>query len=501
MRKNRIAAAAAAMCLIAGGIPAYTSYVQDTAYAEENALTQDIEFSRIGEVAELKLASGAVKAEWTSSDTNVAVVASSGADTAEITAVGAGKAVIYGVIGDTLLKYNVTVPEVSEAVVQHIGDITLNNTNNAAKADLKGIAKGTAEWSSSDEKVAKVDQEGNIIAVGKGSCVITAIAGEDKYTINVTSEYDPEAVIPTGSAEVFMETITLTNKAPKRTITAENLPEGTKLEWLSSDDKVAMVDQDGNIVAVGEGRCRVYVCVGSRRFIWDIVSEYDPEKKDEPAVIGTVKLTADSPAQQLSITGITDNHSVKWSSSDESIAVIDDEGVVTAQAKGTCSITADTGDKVYLIEIVSEYEKDSGENSTEIVLDGIGSTADVGIADITEAVSMNKDVAVISESGVITAVGAGETSVAVTAGGKTQIIKVKVTVKTVVGDANCDGGVTLADALAILQFVANEAKYPLSAQGMINAEAYGNDGITAKDSLAVQMYETGAVTELPIIEK
>jgi hypothetical protein len=59
----------------------------------------------------------------------------------------------------------------------------------------------------------------------------------------------------------------------------------------------------------------------------------------------------------------------------------------------------------------------------------------------------------------------------------------------VLGDANCDGKVTLGDSLAILQFVANETKYPLSDQGLLNADCDGVKGITANDSVWVQEYD------------
>lgn len=506
MGNLRIASIAASLCLIAGCVPAYCSGITNiSAYAaaDSNTITQDINFNSIGEVAELKLASSVSAPEWSSSDTNVAVVTATGNNKAEITAVGKGSAVVCCVIGDNLLKYNVTVPDKTAPVVQHVGDITLDNTNNAAQADLKGVAKGSAVWSSSDDNVAKVDQNGGIIAVGKGSCIVSAVAGEVTYTINVSSNYDPSIPVPTGSAEVIMETITLTNQNPKRTITAENLPDGTKLEWFSSDENVASVDSDGNISAVGTGRCRVYVSIGGRRFIWEIVSQFDPDAKAAPAVIGSVTLDADSPSKKLSVTGITDNKSVKWSSDDTSIAEVDSDGIVTAKGKGKCTITAVTADdKTFLIEIVSDCVPASGAEPA-FVLEGIGAKTNI-ITDSTsgkpEYMSMNKDIVTVDDKGCITAVGIGETSVILTVDGNSRILKVRVDAVKLIGDANCDGKVSLADALAILQFVANETKYPLSEQGLANAEAYGNDGITAKDSLAVQMYETGEVSELPIIE-
>ncbi len=66
------------------------------------------------------------------------------------------------------------------------------------------------------------------------------------------------------------------------------------------------------------------------------------------------------------------------------------------------------------------------------------------------------------------------------------------------GDVNGDGKVTLADALAILQFVANEDKYPLDERAQKAADVYNHgDGITANDSLSIQRYDVKAITKLP----
>lgn len=73
--------------------------------------------------------------------------------------------------------------------------------------------------------------------------------------------------------------------------------------------------------------------------------------------------------------------------------------------------------------------------------------------------------------------------------------------KSYYGDANCDGKVTLADALAVLQYVANADKYPLSEQGQKNADCVdAGKGITAMDAVAIQMIDTKQIPEdaLPV---
>ena len=61
------------------------------------------------------------------------------------------------------------------------------------------------------------------------------------------------------------------------------------------------------------------------------------------------------------------------------------------------------------------------------------------------------------------------------------------------GDANCDGGVTMADAAAIFQYLGNQDKYNLSVQGKKNADVTGS-GVTADDAIFIQKVLAGLET-------
>lgn len=68
------------------------------------------------------------------------------------------------------------------------------------------------------------------------------------------------------------------------------------------------------------------------------------------------------------------------------------------------------------------------------------------------------------------------------------------TAKTVEGDANCDGTVSMADVASIYQSLGNPDKYSLSEQGAVNADiADTGNGITANDAIMVQKIITGLV--------
>nr|AEV58481.1 scaffoldin C [Ruminococcus flavefaciens] len=65
------------------------------------------------------------------------------------------------------------------------------------------------------------------------------------------------------------------------------------------------------------------------------------------------------------------------------------------------------------------------------------------------------------------------------------------------GDAYLDNKVSVADAVAILQSIANKDKYALKPQGAVNGDVEGNnDGITGADALRIQKWDAGAITTL-----
>jgi mannan endo-1,4-beta-mannosidase len=69
---------------------------------------------------------------------------------------------------------------------------------------------------------------------------------------------------------------------------------------------------------------------------------------------------------------------------------------------------------------------------------------------------------------------------------------------TLLGDANLDKKVSVADAVAILQAIANKDKYALKPQGAANADCYDpGDGVTANDALAIQKLDAKSIEKLP----
>ena len=120
------------------------------------------------------------------------------------------------------------------------------------------------------------------------------------------------------------------------------------LEWSSNDESVATVDEDGVVTAYKAGTAVVTAksidnpeasdtCDVT---VWSTpVSAVKLDKKDAGLKTGdTLALEATVEPGDASIKSVT------WKSSDESVATVDEDGVVTAQGAGTATITATSVD-------------------------------------------------------------------------------------------------------------------------------------------------------------
>ena len=87
-------------------------------------------------------------------------------------------------------------------------------------------------------------------------------------------------------------------------------------------------------------------------------------------------------------------------------------------------------------------------------------------------------------------------SASVTPGGKND--GPAVTEGVLAGDANTDGQVNMADAVLIMQTIANPDVYKLTEAGEKNGDVDGVSGITNKDALAIQQFKLGLVKKLPL---
>ena len=112
--------------------------------------------------------------------------------------------------------------------------------------------------------------------------------------------------------------------------------------------------------------------------------------------------------------------------------------------------------------------------------------------------SSNTKTATVKD-GIITAVAAGEAEIYAVCGDESSMCRVivegiespKTTMK---GDANCDGKVNVSDAVAVMQYISNQTKYPLIGPALKNADCDGVVGISGNDAITIQKIDAGILS-------
>ena len=209
-------------------------------------------------------------------------------------------------------------------------------------------------WTSSNEKVAAVSQNGTITALTEGEAVITVKPVIGFGVTDVTEKTITVSVIP----EIIEVTdIRLTNKddegnpltslypGDEQKLTYTLLPENhtySYLTWGSSDETIATVAEDGTVTAVTPGNVVIYAYThdgsGYRGefplVINEIVNAEDISIEDLPALhmYQTAKLSC------TFVPEIAVANSVDWESSDENVVTVKN-GKVTAVGFGEATVT------------------------------------------------------------------------------------------------------------------------------------------------------------------
>ena len=120
-------------------------------------------------------------------------------------------------------------------------------------------------FTSSDENVATVSEQGKIVAVNAGSAVITAACGEQTAQCLVTCDFAYVGAETTveGSVPLALskDDLTFFNAGEQYTLSVTGAPEGAKITYVSSDESIATVSSSGVLTAKGSGTTTVSVTV------------------------------------------------------------------------------------------------------------------------------------------------------------------------------------------------------------------------------------------------
>lgn len=236
------------------------------------------------------------------------------------------------------------------------------------------------KWVSSDKSIVSVDSKGKIKALKEGNATITVTTEDGNYEatckVTVTNKIiHVNEVVISGNSEVNVgKTIKLSVKV---------LPDDASnkdVTWSSSNEKIATVDNNGNVKGIKAGKVTITVksVDGSKSAKKEItVKATSSETPSKPTnipvtdvkITGNTKVNVGSSIELKAVITPSNatNKNVTWESSDNKIAKVDSNGKVTGVSDGDVTITVTTKDgnkkasititvsSVYRVELVRHF--------------------------------------------------------------------------------------------------------------------------------------------------
>ncbi len=306
----------------------------------------------------------------------------------------------------------------------------------------------SVSWSSDNESIATVDANGKVTAKAAGTAHITVTTADGNKTktctVTVSAQQQQPTTVSVTGVEINKTALPL-KVGENQTLTATVSPSNAtnkEVGWSSDNESVATVDDDGKVTAKAAGTavitvttadgnfkktCTVTVTANQQQPTTVSVTGVELNKTALPLKVGENQtLTATvSPANAT-------NKEVGWSSDNESVAAVGNDGKVTAKAVGTAVITVTTADgsfkKTCTVTVTANQQQPSTVSVTGVNLDKTTLSLAVGdaeplVATVLPANATNKNVswsssntavATVNASGDVTAKATGTTTITVT---------------------------------------------------------------------------------------
>lgn len=194
-------------------------------------------------------------------------------------------------------------------------------------------------YSSSNEEVATIAENGEITLVAAGSAIITATIpdGNDSYHANPASYtlnvfVPAEYTLPTAEIKIFTNGV-------KKIALGEKYPASIRFE--SADPAIATVDEEGKVTGVAHGETTINVA-------WDGDKEFVAGTAAVKVIVALLDYTIETTEITLAkgeTTAINLGEekpaAITFTSADPAIATVDEEGNIVAVAVGETEITAE----------------------------------------------------------------------------------------------------------------------------------------------------------------
>lgn len=377
--------------------------------------------------------------------------------------------------GGFMSSCNVTVGVGVEKIELDKSELSLKKGESASlKATIfpENASDKSLKWGSSDVSVATVDAYGNVKAEGNGEATVFVSSSDGGFTAYCNVKVGtPVTGISLDPREFTLETIG-SSFTVKPVISPEDASD-LGVVWESADTKVVSVASDGTVTAIGPGTTTVKATTNDGSFTSNcVVSVKSPAQHVSLDKTSLKLLEGESGKLTATVYPLNSTQKVlTWVSDAPDVASVDEGGNVTARKAGTATITVKVAENVIAVCKVTVISRVTGISLSETTVElKPGETHQLTATVLPQNASNaevtwysdKESVATVSQSGLVTGVGPGETTVhaVTTDGGKMAscLVKVGTPVKGItlsvssktlyVGDPSLDISATLTPANA-----------------------------------------------------
>ncbi len=311
------------------------------------------------------------KITWSSSDKKIVTVDNNG----RVTLVKPGSAVITVVTSNGKTAQCVfTVLQGIESIVLDEPSLTLyvgESHRMSYVVKPSNASNVVLRWTTSDQKIATVDANGYITAKNTGSCVITAQASDGSGVFvpcNVT--------VLRKAASISIDVTELTLNVNETYLLETELKPADStdtIKYESSNAKIAQVSKKGKITAKAKGTCIIFAKTESGLSAYCTVNVTQQVSGITLNQTEATIYTGDELELIATITPKTaSDQECEWTSSNEKVAKVDKNGVVTGITGGTAMIKVVTLDGEYmayaLITVIEKVTEITVEEEVEIAV-------------------------------------------------------------------------------------------------------------------------------------
>ncbi|HET6680183.1 MAG TPA: Ig-like domain-containing protein [Gemmatimonadaceae bacterium] len=258
-------------------------------------------------------------------------------------------------------------------------------------ASLPGASNAamSVSWTSSDPKVATIDESGTLSSLLEGTITVQASAGgrSGNATVKVNKRSVESITISPATSSIFPgETTSLVARMWNGSGKEVN---GRSAVWSSSDEGVATVDgNNGTVKGMAQGTAIIVATVDGARATATVNVLGVPVSTVQVSLPSSVlpsggSMQASVVLRDASGTALTDR-AVAWQSSNSSIATVDANGIVKAVANGNVNISAVSEGKVGSAALVVATPVASGvviEPKSVSVMEGMTAPMTASVVD------------------------------------------------------------------------------------------------------------------------